>query len=235
VKVAITGGSGIIGQHLRQAFQGKYTVTNIDRIEPTENFANEHFCEVDLADLQSIIDSTHGIDCIVHLGANPKVDAAMPDLVNSNIVGTYNVFEAARLNKIPRVIFASTFHVTGGYPTSSFIEPDMPVHPDSIYACSKVFGEAIARFYSTHHQISSICVRIGSFQQNQVVSREDRFQFTWFSPADCVQLFIKCIETPTIPFAIFYGVSNNAKAHWSIKNAKDLLHYDPQDRAELHK
>ena len=74
-----------------------------------------------------------------------SVEAPWDAMLQSNIVGTYNLFEAARRHRVERVVFASSNHAVGFYPRSRRIGVNNPVRPDSRYGVSKAFGEAVAR------------------------------------------------------------------------------------------
>jgi NAD+ dependent glucose-6-phosphate dehydrogenase len=112
------------------------------------------------------------------------------------------------------------------------INHTQPTRPMNDYACSKVFGEALAHMYAYKHGLSCICLRIGW------VVAEDRLphpsaRFIWCSQRDCVQLIERCINVPdTLRFDIFFGQSDNALNFVDIQHARDVLGYEPQDRAE---
>ena len=176
------------------------------------------------------------------MAADPRVKASWESTLQNNIVGTRNVFEAAREVGIKRVIFASSNHVTGAY---HGIEPPLffnkehdprrilvtdPIRPDGEYGVSKAFGEALARYYASRWGISFICLRIG------VVLADDRpvghpwFKKGWLSQRDLLQLVNKSLESNVV-YGIYYGMSNNAGGFWDITNARLELGYEPQDDA----
>lgn len=132
-----------------------------------------------------------------------------------------------------KIVFASTNHVTGFWEKEGvYTTPEMPIRPDSLYAVSKVFGEALARYYVDQFNMSIICLRIGSFLgRDPPGPLSGRRLSTWISNRDIVQLIIRSIETD-LPFGIFYGISDNTRKIWDINNAKKLLGYAPQDNAE---
>lgn len=109
---------------------------------------------------------------VVHLAGSAEVEAPWDSVLNDNIAGTRNVFEAARVAGVRRVVFASSNHVTGayeGFPPALHLKPeprkitvDDSICPDSLYGVSKVFGEALARYYSERFGLEAVCLRIGS-------------------------------------------------------------------------
>ena len=110
-----------------------------------------------------------GVHTLVHLAAYPGVGAEFYDtLLNLNIIGAYNAFEAARRAGCRRLVVASSVHAVQGYRRHTSIEWDAPVYPESVYGATKCWGESLARVYSSQHNLSTICIRLGStcFQQD---------------------------------------------------------------------
>jgi uronate dehydrogenase len=197
-------------------------------IRPHEAEAPSEECIVtDFSDLDMAVECTRGIDCIVHLAGVPREDSWERILPN-NIVATFNIFEAARINSVQRVIFASSNHVIGYYRADQDVGPGAPVRPDSRYGVSKVFGEAVGRLYADKHGIDVACLRIGSFRPKP---QERRQLATWVSPGDTVELVRSCIEAPPFHFLVVYGVSANTQRKWWDR-AKEVLGYEPKDDAE---
>ena len=146
--VLMTGAAGEIGSLLREAWRGALpAVRLIDRRDLGEAAAGEEVVQLDLADFPRLHSASEGADVVVHLAAIPSEDE-FPRLVEANVVATYNVFEAARQAGVRRVVFASTNHVTGFYRWSERVSPADPVRPDSMYAVTKVFGDAVGRLYA---------------------------------------------------------------------------------------
>ena len=140
---------------------------------------------------------------------------------------TYNVFEAARQCHVRRVVFASTNHVTGFYPRSQRIGPNAPVRPDTVYATSKVFGEALGRLYCEKFGLEVICVRIGAFAATPPPGSEPM----WLGHRDAVALFTCCVAAPLRGFVLVYGASANAPLWWDDAEARRLLGYEPTEGA----
>ena len=174
------------------------------------------------------------MDAIVHLAGNPNVPATWEEVLEANIKGTYCLYEAARLQGVKRVVFASTNHVTGFYEQEDvYTRPEMPARPDSYYGVSKAFGEDLGQYYVDEFGLEVISLRIGSFQpEKSVTGRDgDRILSTWLSHRDCVQLVWRSIEAE-VSSGIYYGISGNTRACWDISNARSELGYDPEDDAE---
>ena len=235
MKILITGCNGLIGKILMKNLK-EYELYGIDLKESD----NEKCYKVDISDFneaKEVIEKLDGIDIIIHLAADRRLDAPWESVLKNNIIGTRNIYEIARIYKIPKVIFASSNHVTGGYEKIEGIYeglikimPSLHIRPDSYYATSKAFGEAIARQFYELYGINSICLRIGSVIEDDDPSKNARHLSTWLSHRDLVQLFKKSI-TANVKFGIYYGVSNNEHRFWDISNARKDLGYEPVDNA----
>ena len=151
MRVAVTGGSGLAGSavvtHLLE--QG-YDVVSIDRARPQYPLAEFRFA--DCADLGQVYGACYGFDAIVHLAAIPRPIHHTSDLVfRTNIMATFNIFEAAATLGIPRVVYVSSMSVLGlpfSYTPIQLvylpIDEAHPQAPQDAYALSKVLGEDIA-------------------------------------------------------------------------------------------
>jgi uronate dehydrogenase len=228
MRILLTGAAGAIGTFLRPVLLARYgTLRLFDRIAISDPNEGEEAVLGDIADLEQISRATEGIDCIVHFAGIPK-EAPFEDILSANMVGTYNVFEAARLRGAGRVVFASSNHVIGFHKSDRDVGIDAELRPDSRYGVSKVFGEAVARLYADKHGIAAVCLRFGSVREQP----EDRRQLaTWMSHRDAAALVVSAIDTPDIRYAVAYGVSANTRNRWS--NAGTLVRgFVPADNAE---
>lgn len=231
MNILITGAAGSIGKVLRAGLANRYSLVRLADIQPQEAAADgEETVTFDITDLEATTRACEDIDCIVHLAGIPvePQENAWESLLPANIVGTYNLFEAARRAGVRRVVYASSNHVVGFYRRSRTVDADVPVRPDSLYGVSKVFGEAVGRLYADKHGMSVGCVRIGSFRQKP----EDRRQLaTWIGYEDTSHLFRAIIDAPAFHFLTVYGVSDNAGAFWSNRGL-EWLGYIPGSRAD---
>jgi uronate dehydrogenase len=188
--------------------------------------AGEGIEQVDLRDLAAVEQALAGVEKVVHLGAIPT-EAPFEAILDHNLRGTYNVYEAARRQGVRRVVFASSNHATGMYPRSEHIGAEAPVRPDGFYGVSKVFGEALGRLYAEKWGLEVACVRIGSFLERP---QDARHLSTWLSHRDGVALFRACLDAP-LRFAVVYGVSRTSRGWWDMA-AAEAIGYRPQDDAD---
>ena len=228
--VLLTGAAGRMGPAIRDGLRGRYSMLRVshhrlDRLG--EAVAGEELNQADLCSLDDMEAAMDGIDVVIHMGGR-GTEGEWEGIHEKNIVGTYNVFEAARRQKVSRVIYASSHHAVGFHRRSKTLDLDVEPRPDGPYGVSKVFGEALGRMYADKHGMSVVSLRIGAFRQKP----EDIRQLSvWLSPKDCIQLLERCIEATDIHYAVIYGISNNTRAIWDNSDAA-LIGYKPKDNAE---
>jgi uronate dehydrogenase len=227
-RVLITGAAGKIGSTLRQGLQKKGFYLRLCDIDPlSEVNDGEEILQFDILDFIALKHAMKDVDCVVHMAGIPHEDS-WSKILQTNIQGTANVFEAARQMGVKRIIFASSNHTIGFYRKEKILDDSFPLRPDTFYGVSKVLGEALGRLYADKHGMSVACLRIGSFEERPKTARHLR---TWISPRDMVQLTLRCIEAPNYHFIIAYGVSANTQSCWD-NGSIDFLNYRPQDNAE---
>ena len=196
---------------------------------PADLGANEQFKAADLSDLAQCEAICEGVDGIIHFGGY-SVEGPWNDILQANIIGGYNLFEAAYRKGVKRVVFASSNHAVGFYPRHHKIGTDVTPRPDGRYGVSKVFGEAVGALYADKHGLKVTCLRIGNFGD---VPLDLRRISIWLKPEDLVQLCQIGLEHPDIHFEIFYGVSLNERAWWDNHRAYEFG-YRPTGRSEDH-
>jgi uronate dehydrogenase len=227
-RVLITGAAGTVGRTLREGLRGRFPAlrlldtASLGAAEPTEELVN-----ADIRDVPAVTEAAAGVDAIVHLAGIPHEDT-FEHILHTNMIGTYNVFEAARQQRCERVVFASSLHVTGFYSASDHIGPDVPLRPDSFYGLGKAFSENLGRLYADKHGLEVVCLRLGTVAERPTTRRH---LSTWLSPRDAVALFYCALTAPDVGFTVAYGASANQRGWWDLGSAKQLG-YNPSDNAE---
>jgi nucleoside-diphosphate-sugar epimerase len=232
-RVFVTGAAGRIGSYFAKHAAERYDLTLMIRPSHDDSkiAAFGNIVRAELGELDRLKSLLQGIDTVVHLAANPKPSAQWDSVLESNIIGLYTIFVAAKAAGCRRVVYASSIHAISGYPLERQVHPEDPVSPGDLYGVSKCFGEAMARYMSNEHGISAICIRIGSFQPIEK-AREKHFHLmhTFVSHRDLFQLMVRSIDNEDLNFAIVNGLSDNHVFNrMDISTARELLGYEPQD------
>lgn len=216
-----------------------------DRVPSDETIVvpEERFFLSDLSDLDEVVKAVSGMDVVVHMAADPSGRGGWESILNSNVIGAYNVFEACRIAGVKRVVYASSIQVSlgclrddaytryrsGEVDAVHVVTHEDPVRPLNVYACSKVWGEALARVYADQHGLSSLCIRIGWVVGDDVLPDPGAADI-WCSRRDIVQLVERCIDAPNdLMFDVFYGMSNNERCWVDVDHARKSVGYEPVD------
>ncbi|RYY77531.1 MAG: NAD(P)-dependent oxidoreductase [Comamonadaceae bacterium] len=228
LRLLLTGAAGALGRELRPRLRARCALLRLSDVAAMDPATDgEEVVQAALEDRAAIHALVEGIDAIVHLGGvstEQPFDAVLP----ANIVGFYNLYEAARLHKVKRVVFASSNHVTGFYRQDEVIDTTMPVRPDGYYGISKAFGENLSRFYFDRYGIETVCMRIGSSFPEP---KDRRMLATWLSYDDLERLVVASLTAPVVGHSIVYGMSDNTTTWWDNAPARHIG-YRPQDSSE---
>ena len=230
-RIVFTGAAGGVGTMIRPLLAKLYPgLVLSDKVKPKDLLPGETFVAADLANPAEVAALVKGAHSVIHLGGY-SVEGPWDAILQSNIVGCYNMFEMARQAGVKRLIFASSNHAVGFYPRKRKIGSDLTVRPDSRYGVSKAFGEALGAMYSDKHGMSVTCLRIGNVGERPL---DVRRLSIWISPEDLVQLMRIGLEHPDIRFDIVYGASDNAASWWDNSRARQLG-YRPTGKGEDHR
>ena len=234
-RILVTGSDGLIGKLLIDAWRDSPTYEAVGLARKPGPYAD---VIGDIANFDAIRPYFDGVDAVVHMAASSAVGSTWEQVLPSNLIGAYNVFEAARQAGVEQVVFASSNHAIGTNETENqpeLWEIDDPriwdetaeIRPDSLYGVSKAFGEDIGRFYYDKWGLEFIALRIGWFLKEPY--KEPGYgRAMWLSPRDCAQAFTRATEAE-VPFGVFYAISNNPDHPWDLTDAVVKLGYRPQD------
>ncbi|MFL5759153.1 MAG: NAD-dependent epimerase/dehydratase family protein [Thermomicrobiales bacterium] len=254
--ILLTGASGTIGTAVMRNLADHYEIRPLTRRKAEfPSFVG------DIANLDAILPAFEGVSAVVHLAGSSSVQTSWNDVLHNNLIGTYNVFEAARRANVDRVVFASSNHAIGMYEIDGgpelyelddqrVYDHTVEVRPDSLYGVSKVYGEALGRYFHDVHQMRVYCLRIGSVRADDTstpatIAREaswldmtpeqkrKRLRATWMSQRDCTDLIARCLEVDEPTWAVVYGLSNNPRQFWDLSHARDALGFEPHDSAAV--
>ena len=233
-RVLVTGAAGRIGSYFAEHSGAGYDLRLTDRAfgAAREKLQTRgELMEGPLSDLDFLKRACAGIDTVVHLAGNADASAVWQDLLESNIIGTYNVLVAARAAGVRRVVYASSIHAVSGYAPDVQVKTSEPVNPGDLYGVSKCFGEALGRYVAEQEGMSVIALRISAFQPLAHVRQADSLKFIdcFVSRRDLDQLIRRSIEVENVRFAIVHCLSGNRFERLDISGARELLGYVPQD------
>jgi uronate dehydrogenase len=228
-KILLTGASGKIGRSLRLALRDHYRLTLFNRSAISDLGPTETLHRGDTTDADAVARAAEGANAIVDMAGVSDVASFRTRLLPVNILGTYNIFEAARLAGVPRVVYASTHHVIGYHPAGERLDERAELRPDSMYAVTKCFAEAMGRLYAEKAALEVVCLRIGYFNDRPL---DERHLAVWISPGDMARLVRAALEAASVHFEVVYGVSRNTRNWWDLDRARRILGYEPQDDAE---
>ncbi len=228
-RLLITGAAGGLGTLCRARLghmADTLRLSDVADMDPAGD--GEEVVPCDLADAAAVHALVEGCDGIVHLGGK-SIEGTFAEILNSNIIGTYNVYEAARKAGVKRILFASSNHAIGFHTRETRIDALAPMRPDSLYGVSKCYGENLARLYHDKFGIDTAVVRIGSCFPEP---KDHRMLATWLSPDDFVRLIERIFTTTRLGYAIVYGASDNEECWWDNRHAR-YLGWRPEDNAEV--
>jgi uronate dehydrogenase len=226
-RVLLTGAAGAIGSCLREGLRPLVDELVLTDARMVEAAGGERFMQADLTDRDAVMRAADGADAVIHLGAIPT-EASFDELLGPNVIGTFNVFDAARRGGARRIVFASSNHATGFYPVEQRLTGRDAPRPDTLYGVTKAYGEALGSLFADKFGLEVICIRIGSFGERP---RQVRELATWLSLGDAVRLFAACLSAPSVGFRVIYGASANTRLNWDLSAARELG-YDPRDDDE---
>ena len=176
---------------------------------------------------------------------------------HTNVGIAYNVYQTALEEGVRRVVVASSNHAADYYERLIWadrwdvVTPEMAPYSDNFYGWAKVAYEQLGFVYATgqvgQRALEMVQLRIGGPRDDAdltelrpgEVKKMHRGLGAYLSQRDQVQLFVKSLEAPDIrdehgvPFQIFYGVSGNTHNFWSIKNAREVIGYAPEDNSQV--
>ncbi|MEJ5990613.1 NAD(P)-dependent oxidoreductase [Ramlibacter sp. PS3R-8] len=230
-RLLLTGAAGALGRQLRPRLLPHCTLLRVSDVAAMEAAnSGEEVVQAALEDKAAIHALLKGIDAVVHLGGI-STEQAFDPVLQANIIGVYNLYEAARQHGVKRIVFASSNHVTGFYRQDEVIDATMPVRPDGYYGVSKAFGENLSRFYFDRYCIETVCLRIGSSFPEP---KDRRMLATWLSYDDLERLVIASLTAPVVGHSIVYGMSGNTTTWWDNTPARHIG-FRPQDSSEPYR
>ncbi|WP_068493710.1 dTDP-glucose 4,6-dehydratase [Pseudoclavibacter helvolus] len=225
MKLLVTGGAGFIGSNfVRRALQDQYEGLegvevvvldkltysgNLENLAPVSDSERFTFVEGDITDDVVLDEWIPKVDAVVHFAAESHVDRSVRDasvFIETNVVGTQKLLDAALRHELPRFVHVSTDEVYGSIEEGSWSET-FPLEPNSPYSASKASSDLIARSYHRTHGL------------NVSITRCSNNYGPYHFPEKVIPLFVtNLIDDKHVPL---YGEGNNIR---------DWLHVDDHCR-----
>jgi uronate dehydrogenase len=231
-KILVTGAAGLIGSAFWKAQANNMDLRLADIDESRLSDSAQRFT-LDIRDQASCLEACADIHTVIHLAGDSNPDADfMSSLLPVNIVGTYNMLFAAKVQGCKRFILASSAQAIEGYPKDVQVHEGMAPRPGNHYGVSKAFGEALASLYANDGDMTTIAVRIANVAQfHPGETHSPRDVATFISVRDVVALLGNCVEAELNGFHVVHGVSDNRYKRLSIDTTRKVVGYAPLDNA----
>lgn len=232
-KLALSGAGGGLGSVIRAEFvlRRRLPLRSAGHRPLAPLVDGEDLCHGDLRQPEVVDRLLDGVEVLIHM-AGTSVERPLDEIIENNLRALVQVYEGARRHRVKRVVFASSNHTIGMYPSdaSERLPIDCAFRPDCFYGLSKMWGEGLARMYWDKHGIESVCLRIGSCLPRPT---EHRHLATWLGHEDLLHLIDRCVDAPAVGFHVVWGVSANTRSYWDNAQAA-ALGYRPRQNAEDH-
>ena len=220
MKILITGAAGAVGTVLIKGLGDRYQLRGFDRVPLPEL---EDAVVGELTDFEAVVRATQGMDAVIHLAGNPSGVAPWEEILHSNIIGTYNLFEAARRSGVSRIAFASRAGLLAPYPEEITRTVDLPPRPESYYSISKVFGENLGYMYASQFGLECVSVRIGNVRADRPHAEHPHH----LSHADLVRVFERAVIHPGAQYEVVFGVSAGDWPLYDLEHGRRAVGYNP--------
>ncbi len=231
-KLLVTGAAGRIGGFFTAQNKDQYDFVLTDVRPPQETY-DFPFTEANITDFDVLRKLCQGVDTVIHMAAVISTEATWEHLLPNNVIGLYNVYQAAHEAGCRRVVFASTINVFTGYPDEELnIKQDAIIRPGNLYGSTKAWGEAAGSVYADTKNLSVICLRFG-----WVVPRDSAYIKVGHpllnmvaTLEDTVESIRLSVEAPdSLRYHSFNVLSDNREKKLDISVTRELLGYNPQD------
>ncbi|MBI3829527.1 MAG: NAD(P)-dependent oxidoreductase [Planctomycetes bacterium] len=227
-KVLLTGSGGRMGKYVVPPLKERWDLRTLDhKSVPWDPDA----LVCGLESIPKLTAAMRGCEAVIHLAATSDEAPFVEDLVPNNVIGLYNVFEAVRAAGVTRLVFASSCQAVLGAKREAPVRADEPHRPVTLYGATKALGEVMGRYYHQKHGLEFVAIRIGWFQPyDSPMLREKRgARRIWLSPKDAVNLLRCAVEKPGVGYAVVHGTSIAEAEVLGLKEARELLGYEPED------
>ena len=217
-RVLVTGAAGRVACLIAPTLRAEFQLRRLDVVSQQRS-ADDELVQADVRDVDAVVSASRGVRAVIHLAAQPTEAKFRSVLLPRNLDGTWATYEAAVRAKVPRFIFASSIQTVDGAAVDVSVSPNDPPRPVSVYAATKLFGEALGRFHADKSGLGVVCLRLGGVVRpdDPRLATDDRFRSLWCGPGDLARLVIAAIRSD-VPFATVIAVSPPASSRFDTVN-----------------
>jgi uronate dehydrogenase len=217
-RLLVTGAAGHVAGLIMPALREHYQLRRLD-VAAQRPAGDDEIVHADICDVGLVTEACQDVAGIVHLAAKAFEDDFLSVLLPRNVIGTWSVFQAAARAGVTRVIFASTGQTVGANPPGAQVTPQLPPRPISVYACTKLFGEALGRYHCDHHGIRVACLRLGWVvpANSPLFQTEATLPQVWCGAGDLARLVLAALQSE-VDFATVLAVSPPATDRFDVSN-----------------
>jgi len=236
-KVLIIGSRGKLGSLIAKDLEDEFEVHGADLAPPDDD---PRYRQADITDFKQVLDLVQGMDSVVHLAIASEVrldHSHAPDEVSEfhrrslrvNLDGTYHILEAVRRTGLRRLVYMSSLTVVLGDRHRVRFDNATPLEPTNLYACTKIFGENLARSYWKKFGVSTISLRLGQpFPIGVHVDDAWRTNVrgrSIFAAVEDVCLAVRCALKTEVQNGVYYVVSASDNQRVDIESAREIGYY----------
>jgi nucleoside-diphosphate-sugar epimerase len=217
-KVLVTGAAGRVARMIAPSLRAEFQLRRLD-VAAQEPFADDELVNADVRDVDAVVAACAGVSAVIHLAAQPAEAEFRSLLLPRNLDGSWAAYEAAVKARVPRLVFASTIQTVDGAAVDVMVSPVDPPLPVSVYACTKLFGEALGRFHADNSGLGVACLRLGAVtaSDDPRLATDERFRSLWCDARDLARLIVAAVRSE-VRFAIVIAVSPPATSRFDTAN-----------------
>jgi len=209
------------------AAKGEYEFVCLDR-RPTKGVPDAFIG--DLSDPDTVRKAMKGCDAVLHLGAFPYNNwDFMGVILPSNIMGAWNVLDAAVKEGVKRVVLASTVQTEFGYPDGVKVSVKMAAWPTNLYGASKVFAENAGLVFHIEHGLSVVCIRFGGVMVPERSGWMGGGSDIGLTANDACEIIRRALDNEDAGYAVVPAYSRNAAKIKDLEPLKEALGYEPRE------
>lgn len=227
--ILVTGSRGSIGRVVTAALRaGGHRVRGLDR----KPGAHADDLVGDLADPAALRRGCAGTQVAINLAATPDVADFASELVPNNVVGPWNLLQAAVAEQVGRVVLASSCRVVHGRRWEGVLGVDDPVGPPDGYGLTKEFGERMGAYFARQHGLAVIAARIGFFCRDQREFDEAgrHARGLYLSWDDCARFAEAVVAASWVGYHVVFVVGADGGDRYDLDPGRRLIGWEPRDR-----